>query len=77
MNAILPTGAIEIADKIASEIAVNIARVNGPLLSLWRSIFSFFQIYSIPLHDFFWSFCPTLASTIERSIPNWHTFLDI
>ena len=52
-NAILPTGAIEIADKIAFKIAVNIARVNGPLLALWRSIFSFFQIHSIPVHDFF------------------------
>ena len=33
-NAILSTGAIEIADKIVSKIAVNIARVNGPLLAL-------------------------------------------
>ena len=55
-NAILPTGAIKIADKIASKIAVNIARVNGTLLALWQSIFSFFQIHSIPVHDFFWSF---------------------
>ena len=52
-NAILPTGAIEIVDKIASKIAVNIARVNGALLALWRSIFSFFQIHSIPVHDFY------------------------
>ena len=76
-NAILSTGAIEIADKIASKITVNVARVNGPLLALWRSIFFFFQIHSIPVLDFFWPFCPALASTMEWSIPNWHTFLNI
>ena len=52
-NAILSIGAIEIADKIASKIAVNVVRVNGPLLALWRSIFFSFRSIQFPCTTFF------------------------